>query len=118
MADQARHTVTISVCSLADSKERLASAFRGEAQGDYIEFATLELMWKILSVKRWEILEAMTGQGELSIDAIARKLGRDIEAVEADIHALIDAGIVEKSAPETVVFPYDEIHVDFKLRAA
>ncbi|MGV8936099.1 MAG: hypothetical protein ACOH2J_03190 [Allorhizobium sp.] len=72
-------------------------------------------MWDILSVKGWEILEAMTGQGERLIGAVARKVGRN---VEADVYALVDAGIVDNSARETVVFPYDEVHVDCRLRAA
>lgn len=118
MADEERNTVTISVCSIDDTKKRLAAAFRGEPQGNHIEFATLDLMWKVLSIKRWEILQAMTGRGALSIREIAGKVGRDVKAVHADVHALVDAGILEKSEGGNVVFPYDEVHVDFRLRAA
>lgn len=118
MVEKERNTVTISVCSLDETKRRLAAAFRGEPQGNHIEFPTLELMWKILTVKRWEILQAMTGRGGRSIREIARMVERDVKAVHGDIHALLDAGILEKSEEGKVVFPYEEVHVDFRLRAA
>ncbi|WP_416795345.1 transcriptional regulator [Ciceribacter azotifigens] len=118
MVEKERNTVTISVCSLDETKRRLAAAFRGEPQGNHIEFPTLELMWKILTVKRWEILQAMTGRGALSIREIARMVERDVKAVHGDVHALLDAGILEKSEEGKVVFPYEEVHVDFRLRAA
>ena len=40
---------------------------QGKAQGAHISFASVDLLWQTLTKKRWEILHAMTGQGELSI---------------------------------------------------
>lgn len=67
MAGETRKTVTIGVQSLDDAKRQVAASFRGEGQGDHISFVTLELLSKMLTAKRWEILQAMTGQGALSI---------------------------------------------------
>ena len=42
-------------------KKQLAAAFRGEYVGEFISFVTVELLWKVLTAKRWDILQAMTG---------------------------------------------------------
>jgi predicted transcriptional regulator len=74
-------------------------------------------LWKVLTIKRWEILRAMAGQGALSMCEVARRVGRDVKAVHSDIHALLNAGVLER-ADQGVIFPYDPIHVDFMLEAA
>jgi predicted transcriptional regulator len=112
-----RGTVTLGVSSIAETKRQMAAAFRGEEQGAYISFASIELLWKVLTAKRWELLQAMAGAGELSIRDVARRVGRDVKAVHGDIHALLAAGIIER-VDGKVEFPYDAVHVDFTLRAA
>ncbi len=109
--------VTVGVSSLDEVKSRLAAAFRGEPQGNRISFLSVEQMWKTLSPKRTEILEAMTGQGELSIREVARRVGRDVKAVHGDVHALLAAGVIDRSG-KGVIFPYDAVHVDFMLGMA
>ena len=59
----------------------------------------------------------MAGQGALSIREVARRVGRDVKAVHADVHALLDAGVLIRSNEKGVVFPYEAIHVDFTLHA-
>ena len=110
-------TVTLSTSSRAVSKRRMAAAFAGEAQGEFISFATVDLLWKVLTTKRWEILQAMTGRGELSMREVARRVSRDVKAMHSDVTALLDAGVVERTAAG-VVFPYDAVRVDFTLKAA
>ena len=44
--------------------------------------------------------------------------GRDVKAVHGDVHALIDAGLLDKTAKNQVVFPFEAVRVDFTLRAA
>lgn len=110
-------TVTLGVSSIDDAKERLAAAFRDEAQSPRISFESVDLLWKIISPKRWDIIRVMTGQGPLAIREVARRLDRDVKAVHGDMLALIKAGIVDR-AENGVVFPYDAVHVDFMLKAA
>jgi hypothetical protein len=43
----------------------------------------------VLTAKRWEILGAMTGQGEMTIRNIAQRVGRDVKAVHGDVQALL-----------------------------
>ncbi|HET7570692.1 MAG TPA: transcriptional regulator [Gammaproteobacteria bacterium] len=111
-------TVTISVSSVEETKRQLAAAFRGEKQGNHISFASVELLWKVLSAKRWELLKAMTGQGPMTIRETARRVGRDVKAVHGDVHALLNAGVLDKTEDGKIVFPYDAVHVDFTVKAA
>lgn len=71
----------------------------------------------MLTAKRWQILKAMTGAGALSVREVARRVERDVKAVHADVQALLKAGVLEKSQRK-VIFPYDTVHVDFRLGAA
>jgi predicted transcriptional regulator len=83
-----------------------------------ISFASPELLWKVLTAKRWEILKTLTGSGAVTIREAARRVGRDVKAVHGDVRALLDAGLLDKTEDGKIVFPYDAIHVDFLLRAA
>jgi predicted transcriptional regulator len=111
-------TVTLEVASREDVTRRALEAFKGKKQRARISFATPELLWKVLTAKRWEVLKAMAGQGPLTIREVARRVGRDVKAVHGDVHALIDAGLLERTEANRVAFPFDAIRVEFTLRAA
>jgi predicted transcriptional regulator len=110
--------VTIGVSSTEDTRTRMLSAFKGEEQGAFISFASAELLWKVITPKRWGVLRAMTGAGPLAIREVARRVGRDVKSVHGDIQALLRAGVLDRGDDGRILLPYDEIHVDFVLRAA
>jgi predicted transcriptional regulator len=110
--------VTIGISPLGETKKRMLAAFRGKKQGAFIGFATAELLWKVITPKRWDVLRAMTGAGPLAIREVARRVKRDVKSVHGDVQALLAAGILDRTADGRIVFPFDEIHVDFILRAA
>jgi predicted transcriptional regulator len=112
------NVVTLSIASRDQVKERVLSAFDGKQQGSHISFATTDLLWQTLTRKRWELLQAMTGAGAMSIREVARRVGRDVKAVHGDVTALVTAGIVERTADGKILFPYDAVHVDFMLGQA
>ena len=111
-------TVTLEVTSRKDLTKRALEAFRNKRQRARISFATPELLWKVLTAKRWAILRTMAGQGPLTIREVARRVERDVKAVHGDIHALMVAGILERTETNRVVFPFDAVRVEFTLRAA
>jgi predicted transcriptional regulator len=84
----------------------------------HIGFASPELLWKVLTGKRWELLKAMTGAGPMSIREAARRVARDVKAVHGDVTALLNAGVIVRTAEGAVEFPYDAVKVEFLLRAA
>ena len=45
-------TVTISVSSTDETRQRFLAAFKGKRQGAHISFPTVELLWKVLAPNR------------------------------------------------------------------
>lgn len=113
-----RKTVTLTVATRSQVRERALAGFSGEQQGARISFSSIELLWQTLSTKRWDILREMTGQGAMSIREVARRVERDVKAVHGDVHVLLNAGVIDRNAEGLVIFPYDVVHVDFELKAA
>jgi predicted transcriptional regulator len=111
-------TVTLGISTVEHAKARMRRAFRSEKQGAFIGFASAELLWKVITPKRWEVLRAMTGAGPIAIREVARRIERDVKAVHGDVQALLRAGVIDHAKNGQIVFPYDEVHVDFVLRAA
>lgn len=111
-------TVTLGVTDRSEVSRRAVAALKGRAQGAFIGFATPELLFKLLTAKRWEIVRAMTGAGPLSIRETARRVSRDVKAVHGDVTALLIAGVLRKTEAGLVEFPFDAIKVDVVLRAA
>lgn len=83
-----------------------------------ISFATPELLWQVLTAKRWEILKALCGAGPISIREAARRVERDVKAVHADVTALLKAGVLDRAKGGGIVFPYAAVKVEFMLKAA
>jgi len=109
------NTVTIGVSDIEQMKQRTAAAFRGEFQGERISFASVELLWKTLTPRRWALLRAMAGQGPMSLRAAARLVSHDVKTVHGDVQALLAADVLEKDEAGRIVFPYDAVHVDFVI---
>ena len=112
-------TVTLGVSAIDAIRGDLARAFAGDAVdvAERIDFASVELLWRVLTPRRCDVLRAMAGQGPLSMREVARRVGRDVKAVHGDLHALLDAGLLDRTADGQVLFPYDAVHVDFTLAA-
>ncbi len=49
------------------------------------------------SGKCWELLNALTGAGAMSIREAARRAERDVKAVHGDVTALLNAGLLSKT---------------------
>lgn len=83
-----------------------------------ISFASPELLWKVLTAKRWDLLKALCGAGPVSIREAARRVGRDVKGVHGDIVALLNAGILCRTDAGAIEFPYEAVKVEFLLEAA
>ena len=111
------NTLTIDVRSLLDTLAETAQAIENLMPSEpRISFDSPELLWKILTAKRWEILKVMTGAGPLALREIASMVNRDFKSVHMDVHALLDAGIIDRDTKRFII-PYDAVHVDFLLKA-
>jgi predicted transcriptional regulator len=112
-------TVTLDVRSPAEAMNDFAGAWktRKAQKSARISFASPELLWQVLTAKRWELLKALCGAGPVSIREAARRVGRDVKAVHTDVTALLNAGVLERTA-EGVEFPYEAVKVEFVLQTA
>ena len=113
-------TVTLDVRSLTESLADFSRSWKsGETEdGPRISFASPDLLWRVLTAKRWALLKTMTGQGPMTLREAARRVGRDVKAVHADAHALLNAGILRKNDDGKLEFPFDAVRVEFMLNAA
>jgi len=111
-------TVTLEVASAEAVTRRALEAFKGRKQPPRISFASPELLWRVLTAKRWGLLKAMAGQGPMTIRAAARRVGRDVKAVHSDVHALLDAGLIDRGEDGRIEFRFGAVRVDFTLHAA
>ena len=114
------NTVILEVRSLTDTLADASRAMKtGRSEPEArIGFATPELLWQVLSAKRWELHKVMCGAGAMSIREAARRVGRDVKAVHGDVVALLDAGVLSRGAHGGVVFPFEAVKVEFMLEAA
>ena len=111
-------TVLLDVASREDVSRRTLLAFKGRKQRARISFATPELLWRVLTAKRWDVLKVMAGQGPLAVREIARRVARDVKAVHGDVQALVHAGLLDRTEKNQVEFPFAAVRVEFTLRAA
>jgi predicted transcriptional regulator len=113
-------TVTLEVRRSEESMAEFVQAWKsGKPQrAARISFATPELLWKVLSAKRWELLKALCGAGPISIREAARRVHRDVKAVHSDVTALLSAGLLNRTETGSIEFPYEAVKIEFLLQAA
>ena len=115
-----RKTVVLDVKTAAETFAEVSKVVKsGRAEREArISFASPELLWEVLTLKRWELIKSMCGAGSVSIREAARRVGRDVKAVHGDVHALLQAGILRRGEDGKIEFPFDAVKVEFLLRAA
>lgn len=105
--------------SLADLEKGFLAAWKqGRYRGEFIDFESPAALFRVLTPKRWELVEGLQAQGPLGVRALARALGRDVKRVHEDVKVLAEYGLLEKDAEGKWLVPYGEIRANFALRAA
>ena len=112
--------VTLEVRSPEDAMAGFAGAWKAGRgrKSARIAFASPELLWQVLTAKRWELLKALCGVGAVSIREAARRVGRDVKAVHGDVTALLRAGVLDRAEGGGIIFPFDAVRIEFMLKAA
>lgn len=109
-------TLTINISTPEKIKARFLSATSGSAsKTPELTFVSAEAMARTLTPGRWQIIEAMTGAGALGVRELARRVGRDVKGVHSDAQALVQAGVIDKDQKGKIIFPYNEVKVEFTL---
>ena len=114
------NTVVLEVSSLEETLAGVARTMKsGQAEGEArISFATPELLWQVLTAKRWQLIRVLCGAGPVSIREAARRLERDVKAVHGDVTALLNAGLLNRTDEGKIEFPFQAVKVEFLLQAA
>jgi predicted transcriptional regulator len=96
-----------------------AKAAKADAyQGELLNFESPAHFFGQLTEKRWEIVRAAQGRGELSVRELARVVGRDVKRVHDDVVILAELGLLERTDGAGVLCPYISMHIDMYLKAA
>ena len=113
-------TVTLDVRPPAETMAEFAQTWKSGkgSKADRISFASPELLWKVLTAKRWELLKALCGAGPITVREAARRVSRDVKAVHSDLSALLLAGVLIRTEAGQVEFPYEAVKVEFLLQSA
>jgi predicted transcriptional regulator len=105
--------------ALVDIGKRFAAAWKsGRSPAHVFTFESPSALFRVLSPKRWELLERLQSLGPSSLRGLARSLERDVKRVHEDVAALIEVGLVEKTEGGRIHVPFTVIEADFELRAA
>jgi predicted transcriptional regulator len=87
-------------------------------QGEVLNFESPGHFFGQLTEKRWEIVRAAQGKGELSVRELARAVERDVKRVHEDVVVLAELGMLERTASGGVLCPFSSMHIDMYLKAA
>ena len=86
-------------------------------QGEVLNFETPGVFFSRLTERRWALVNALQGQGELAVRELARRVGRDVKRVHEDVQALAELGLIERAQSGGVVCPFSSVHIDMRLMA-
>ncbi len=104
---------------LTDMGKRFTAAWKsGKSAAHVFTFESPAALFRVLTPKRWELLERLQGLGPSSLRGLARSLERDVKRVHEDVATLIEIGLVEKTDQGRIKVPFTVIEADFQLRAA
>jgi predicted transcriptional regulator len=115
---QRRLTITLQPDWKAAIRAAGVAAKSGTYQGEVLNFETPAQFFGQLSEKRWAIVRAAQGKGEMSVRELARVVGRDVKRVHDDIVILAELGLLERTDSGGVTCPYSSMHIDMYMQAA
>lgn len=112
---------TLTITLQPDWRAALRQAARSAAeatayQGETLNFDSPAAFFSNLTERRWDMVNALQGVGELAVRELARRLERDVKRVHEDAGVLVKLGLLERSERGGLICPFSDIHVDMHLR--
>jgi predicted transcriptional regulator len=118
-----KRKIEVSVGHLSGALDRFERAWQrgvgGSSRGSEVRltFENLPVLLKNLTPARWKLLEAVKRSGPMSINELARLLGRNYKNVHTDVTRLIDLGLIERIPDQRIAVAWDTITAEMKLAA-
>jgi predicted transcriptional regulator len=105
--------------AMTEMGKRFITAWKtGRSSSQVFTFESPAALFRVLTPKRWELVECLQSLGPVSVRGLARSLHRDVKRVHEDVAALLQVGLVEKTERNKIHVPFAVIEADFALRAA
>jgi predicted transcriptional regulator len=117
-----KRRIEIGVGSLSGALDRFERTWdlarKGKARGTEVRlsFESLPLLSN-LTPARWVLLEQLKREGPLSINELARQLGRNYKNVHTDVSRLIELGLVDRRDDQRVAVSWDVVTAEMRLAA-
>jgi predicted transcriptional regulator len=118
-----KRKIEVTVGDLSGALDRFEQAWRqgvaGASRGAEVRltFENLPVLLKNLTPARWKLLEAVKRSGPMSINELARLLGRDYKNVHTDVTRLVELGLIERVQDQRIAVAWDTITAEMKLAA-
>jgi predicted transcriptional regulator len=84
----------------------------------HLYFDSLDTLWRKLTPRRTELLQALRQKGPLSMRKLAFYLHRDYKNVRIDIKELSEVNLVKKTDEGLFMVPWDSIDLQIPLTLA
>lgn len=118
-----KRKIEVTVDSLSGALDRFEQAWQRGVAGKTrsaeirLTFENLPVLLKNLTPARWALLKAVKRSGPMSINELARLLGRNYKNVHTDVTRLIELGLIERRPDQRIAVAWDTITAEMKLAA-
>jgi predicted transcriptional regulator len=118
-----KRKIEISVGGVSGALDRFEQAWRRGVAGKKgaaevrLTFESLPVLLKNLTPARWVLIEQLKRSGPLSINELARRLGRHYKNVHTDVTRLLELGLVERRDDQRVDVIWDIVTAQMQLAA-
>jgi predicted transcriptional regulator len=80
-------------------------------------FESAEMLSKILTRQRHNLLKTLHAHGALTVHALAALLGRNYKNVHQDVKILEESGLIERDNKNHIHAPYEKLTIELSLIA-
>ena len=120
---QSKQHIHISVEDANCGFERFVEAWHKAEAGEieqaeiHLGFGDFVMLTAVLSPKRLELMKTLRQHGPLSVRALSKQLERDYKNVHADVSALEEVGLIQRTEEGLLFVPWDVIDAHVRLAA-
>jgi predicted transcriptional regulator len=118
-----KRKIEVTVGDLSRALDRFEQAWQRGVAGKSrraevrLTFESLPVLLKNLTPARWTLLEVVKRSGPMSINELARLLGRNYKNVHTDVTRLVQLGLIARVQDQRIAVAWDTITAEMKLAA-